>query len=1194
MKTTAILLLLALLAAPPVRAADANPPEWIYRPKGNFEGQTARPLRYHPDGTDFVITNGTEFFNRPLYCLNTAFRVDSGDKPEFSIYLPGRGGNLRFGIKTADGLKWLNDAEKIVARYRPGSMVYEIHDPLLGDGELDLAVLPLSETKGFILQVELRGTKSSVELVWAFGGANGMKGSRNGDIGCEKEPVSQFFQLRPEQCKGNEFSVESNTFVLHSKPATIAGVAPIGAKLALADANQWAYLTGLLNSANDNFSLAPGFSPVIHGNDGAKAVSTVSRSGGKTVETVSNLPASDTGLKPGANEKETNTRPFEFPLVVGQTTVQSAQPVYFALQQVGPDMLILCADDLPKTFAAAESRRRTIAEQVVVDTPDPFINAAASALCVAGDAIWDQQQQSFMHGAVAWRVRLLGWRGPYTGDALGWHERTAAHFAGYAKQQNTDPVPEKIPSADADSNLARNETALHSNGDLTKSHYDMNLVGVDAFFRHLLWTGDLDYARRMWPVIERHLAWEHRLFRREFGPDQLPLYEAYAAIWASDNMNYNGGGATHASAYNYWHNKMAARVAKLIGKDPAPYEQEAELIQKAMQKYLWLADEGNFAESKDYLGLQLAHPNAGLWTFYHTMDSEVPTPAEAWQMSRWVDTNIAHIPVEFYANDINETKALATAITSPPRPAKNERGEGRGEGQPTNRTSSPRPSPPFHGGEGEDSAFASLETNLYTLPTTSWMPYLWSLNNVVMAEVAHTSLAYWQANRPDAAFSLFKGCLLDSMYLGLCPGNLGMTTGFDLARGEAQRDFGDSIGITARALVEGLFGVRPDALAGELKICPGFPAQWDHAGIRHPDFNFSFRRDGLKETFTIEPKFSKPMVLRLQIPALRDDVAGVTVNGRPAKWSRVEGAVGLSRVEIQGEAADKYEIVIAWRGGAPVSDPARFVTVGQHAGAETGAPVAMDWKKKLPAGVKLEAVDLASVFNDRVTQIFRNEYLSPRSPFCSLAMPKQSFGGWCDYQLVPGVDDSGLRAAAAKSGGKFVLPNGVSFQTPIPQSGTDAKNIVFTSQWDNYPRAVFVPLTGKSSHVYLLMAGSTGPMQSRFDNGEVIVTYTDGMTERLALRNPANWWPIDQDYFIDDYAFRRPGPIPPRVDLKTGEVRIPDVNEFKGKGGKVPGGAATVLDLPLKPDKELKSLTVRTLANEVVIGLMAVTLERGT
>jgi hypothetical protein len=283
--------------------------------------------------------------------------------------------------------------------------------------------------------------------------------------------------------------------------------------------------------------------------------------------------------------------------------------------------------------------------------------------------------------------------------------------------------------------------------------------------------------------------------------------------------------------------------------------------------------------------------------------------------------------------------------------------------------------------------------------------------------------------------------------------------------------------------------------------------------------------------------------------------------------------------------------VVTWHGGAPASGPARPTTAKQHAVPEVGAPI-IDWNEKLPAGVKLKTVDLASVFNDKVTQIFRNEYLSPRSPFCSLALSKQGIGGWCDYQMAPDVDDSGLRAVAVTSGGKLILPNGVPFQTPIPQSGTDAKNIVFTSQWDNYPRNISVPLSGKSSHAYLLLAGSSNPRESRFDNGEVMVTCADGTTERLALRNPANWWPIDQDYFIDDFAFRRPEPIPPRVDLKTGKVRILDANEFKGKGGKIPGGAATVLDLPLKPDKELKSLTVRALANEVVIGLMAVTLER--
>jgi len=249
----------------------------------------------------------------------------------------------------------------------------------------------------------------------------------------------------------------------------------------------------------------------------------------------------------------------------------------------------------------------------------------------------------------------------------------------------------------------------------------------------------------------------------------------------------------------------------------------------------------------------------------------------------------------------------------------------------------------------------------------------------------------------------------------------------------------------------------------------------------------------------------------------------------------------------------------------------------------------VNWK--LSAGAvasRLQEVDLTPFFNDRVTQIFQNEYRSPRSPFCSLALPIQGIGSWCTPEVSFDVDDSGLRATAAKSNGQLLTPMGVPFQTPGP--GKD-KNIAFTSQWDNYPRELAVPLRGKAGHAWLLLAGSSNPMQSRFDNGEVIVDYKDGTSDRLALQNPTTWWPIDQDYFTDDFAFLRMDPMPPRVNLRTGQVRLLDAANFKGHGGKVPGGAATILDMPLNPQKELKSLTLRTLANEVVIGLMAVTLE---
>ena len=98
----------------------------------NLADRMERPLRYRPEGADFVIENGGEFFNRPLYGGNTGFRVDAGDKPEFTLYLPGRGGNLRLGFKTTAGTKWLFEAAQVTTRYRPGEMLYAVRDPLLG------------------------------------------------------------------------------------------------------------------------------------------------------------------------------------------------------------------------------------------------------------------------------------------------------------------------------------------------------------------------------------------------------------------------------------------------------------------------------------------------------------------------------------------------------------------------------------------------------------------------------------------------------------------------------------------------------------------------------------------------------------------------------------------------------------------------------------------------------------------------------------------------------------------------------------------------------------------------------------------------------------------------------------------------------------------------------------------------------
>lgn len=1006
----------------------------------NLESNIDRPLRYRPDGPDFVIENGTEFFNRSLYGGDTAFRVDGGDKPEFVLYLPGRGGNLRLGVQSAAGGKWLQAASRITTRYHPGELLYDVRDPLLGEeGVLRIEALAYDQTEGFIVRVTAEGIPPGLELVWAYGGVNGQRGTRDGDIGTERVPISRYFQLQPAFCRDNAFELGTDAFTLTAKAATIAGLVPAGSQLAVGDARSWNDLPALLASGAAPRPNAPVLVGRVALSPGHPLLIALQR-----------LSMGTAGAADLATYREVTT---DRPGVSRQPPSQPLAPAYLAA-------------DLPAHFAETAAHFDALRSRVSVDTPDPFLNAAVGALNVAADALWDGPQQGIMHGAIAWRTRLLGWRGPYVLDDLAWHDRARINATYWAGRQNQDPIPAAVPPPEEKTNLARNETGLHSNGDVSNSHYDMNLVYIDAVFRHILWTGDREFAKRMWPVIERHLAWERRLFRREFGPEKLPLYEAYAVIWASDDLQYSGGGTAHASAYNYYHNRMAARLAPLVGADPAPYAREADLIARAMRELLWVPERGNFAETKDLLGRQLVHPSAGLWTFYHTIDSEVPTPAEAWQMTEAVDRDIPHLPV-------------------------------RGPGVPQ---------------------------GLYTLAESSWMPYDWSVNNVVMAEALHTALGFWQAGRPEDAWLMAKGSFLAAMYMGISPGNVGTMSYLDVYRREAQRDFGDGAGVMSRALIEGLFGVRPDALAGELVLAPGFPAAWDRASLRHPDISYSYRRAGARDTYIVEPTFAQPLRLRLQLRANREGVTGVTVDGTPATWQVLPNAGPGLRIEVDAPAAARTEIAVTWTGAG---QPVRF---GGGRIAEPSLPELV----APPAGATLSPVDLAPFFNDRVTQIFRNEYREPRSPFVSLALPKQGLGGWAGgVNTAAEIDDSGLRAVAAQHGGRVTLPNGVPFATP---GDRESRNVIFTSEWKNYPAEAVVPLAGRARELYLLMAGSTNPMQSRLDNGEVIVTYQDGTTDRLALENPVTWWPIEQDYFIDDFQFSRPGPLPPRVDLRTGHL----------------------------------------------------------
>lgn len=1165
--------------------------------------KSTRDLHYTEHNGDFLLVNGKYRFNRALYGTNQASRVEAGDLPEFALYMPGMAGNLQFVLSANGTSKRLIEADKIETRYRPGSMIYRVTDALLGNGHIDIVVLAQADAEGMVIKLEGMNVASDAIVFAVFGGASGSTFSRGGDIGAD--PESGFYLL-PEYCTNNTYKISRNNFEL----------------------------TYLNRKKTEEF---------VYG-----TFSNTSRIYLTDAHSLNNL------------SQLTQNKPGNTPIVYASYKLRKA-PVYIRVTKGSMDRSKQTDAVLANEFNKAEKSRQQLTARVKLRTPDRFINNFGETLAVAADGIWETP--TFLHGAVAWRMRLNAWRGAYTADALGWHDRAKEHFTSYANSQVLEPAHAKVVM-DTALHLARHieemGTSMFSSGYISRNpnnnkvahHYDMNLVFFDQLFTHFDYTGDVDYLKQMWPVLERHMDWEQRNFRRG------GLYDAYCAIWASDGLQYSGGGVAHTTAYNYRANRAMAKLAKIIGKDASVYEQEADTIQKAMKSTLWLGDRGYFAEFQDKFGKQLIHDKPGLWTIYHVADAYMLDDFENYQNVQYINNHLPHIPIT----------------------VKGQEHEG-----------------------------------LYTLATTTWQPYTWSVNNVALAENLQGALAYWQAGRNEEAYRLWKSNIIESMYHGISPGNFQQLSHYDAYRSELYRDFADPIGVASRTLTEGLFGFFPRLLDDKVVIKPGFPMSWDFAEIQLPEWSYHYKRADHTIHFDIKTNYADPVAVQMELPVNKTEVKSVKVNGKAVKWQLKEQSINNPVILFETEKATAFAIDIEM-GGMEVKaltytsvhsftdifqldvpaeiqiedvfDPQSLVEErngasfylkqkthkgtffvklhqdnmswwqainvelidpvhtsfsnisGQHTvviknvSAENKRVqlIKTDFLRELTLSpgeeVKLElptqiltrgtntftltcdrsskkvnyvnwevanstAYDmqnLALYYNERIANIFEQKYLSPRPDVPTLQLPWQGIGNWCYPLATAVIDDNGLMNARQDGVVSFL-------DIPFLIRGNE-RNVVFTSQWDNYPTSVEIPVQGKANKVYLLVTGSTNPMQSQMVNAKIQVVYQDGSSDILDLINPVNWWPIEQDLLDDNYAFEIPDDrIPHRVKLSTGELykggSLRKYSEIKGYTSRaVDGGAATLLDLPLNSDKELKSLKVLTETNDVVVGLIGATLLR--
>jgi len=848
-------------------------------------------------------------------------------------------------------------------------------------------------------------------------------------------------------------------------------------------------------------------------------------------------------------------QPEALPVVCGIVPLHDKDTIYWAVlgetRRTSPAV----------AFQEGLKRAESIGKRVTIDTPDLWLNAAMGMVCAATDGVY--RDGIFNHAGMRWGIPLLGWRTMFGGTVLGWHDRVVrqAEICLATQIQTSDKVSPKadpargLSSQSEDSRMFGRGRVVFGNA----HHYDMQSQFFDQLVHAWRWTGDAKLEKLLRPALDLHLEY----IKECFDPDNDGVYESYTNTWPTDNQWYNGGGTAEETSYAFTGHRAALELAKRAGDAVAveKHSQELTKIRDGFFKSLWIPAKGHVGAFREQGGLGRLHEDPWLNSIFLPVDAGLLDSMQSAQIVQFADWGLEHEKMPY----------------------------------------------------GGDLVWPS-----------NWVPSIWSLREIFPGDNYHLALACFKAGLADDGWRYLHGAFPRRMLFGPVPGDLGTPNG--------GVDFTDCISMFARTVVEGLFGFAPDYPNGVVRIFPQIPSTWDHASITTPDMSMRFEAKGTTEK--LEIKLSLPAAVDVRIPVRMGKVRDVRLNDRPTEWTMLPGlGCGIVHVEIPkcssadvdiigDEALPQYSAVslvvevghqltlkAPGAGIIEVFDPQGVLSdVSLHDGgvkatatnntgnhlvlALVNASGSMQWRQfktqitdpsaeavllakrevQIPPGVKWEPISISKVLNADVRGIFQQQYVSPRPDTCSLRLAINGYSTWqmALKSLEPPTVDLVQVADLKNDAGLIVTSQGVPF---VWDEG--ARNIAFTSLWDNWSREVTVPVGRQGEALWFLVCGFTPPMQVRIANAVLRVKYADGQVERLDLVPPFNFWslcpfgPCDYDYERDGFCL----PAKPPATVQLG-------NNCR----------ANVLAFRLRPDVIVESVTLEALSQEVIIGLMGISM----
>lgn len=647
--------------------------------------------------------------------------------------------------------------------------------------------------------------------------------------------------------------------------------------------------------------------------------------------------------------------------------------------------------------------------------------------------------------------------------------------------------------------------------------------------------------------------------RNCFDPDNDGVYESYLNVWASDSLWYNGGGTAQSTAYAYRGHQAAAELCQRAGQ----MEQATQHTRRAEQIRQGLI--------------------SNLWI------------SERGYLAEYREANNhrrRHEDACLYTIFLPIDVGLMTSLEQVQLLDYTEWGLER--------------VPQSSGGE---QCF-----------TSNFVPLIWSVRELDTADTLHLALAYYQSGLGRQAWKLLEGSFKESMFNAVVPGGISCEP---MGMKYTSTDFGESVSMLARVIIEGLFGIAPDRPNKRITFRPQFPSYWTHARLETPDGSLVFARTKNKDTYQFSLEQRAKLVVYLPVYTQNQPV--VSSSASAFTWSVQPGygqamlvgtldnattlTVAISRsaifqpkeysfqtvhvghlLTLHSEVGsitaidDPQQVIVqAHLQGGRLSGNAGNVAPGRHLIRSLIKSGELSWWQlhkitvhkptvsqlpTLPTSLAWRTIDIRSAFNGDLRTVYQQQYLTPRPRTTSAQLGVDGYSPWT-YSFwninPPKLTFSNL-VKLTGADGTIRSREGIPFQLSRGE-----QNSCFTTLWDNWPHRLRVPIGQRGAEIAFLVAGTTNPMQTKIANGTLTIHYADDSQVVIDLVHPINYWSVDgvYDYTIDGFAL--PKPSPPTIQLGD-HCR------------------AIVVTSRLTLATEVTAVTLETLSAEVVIGLLAVSI----